>query len=594
MFAKIFSYGLSQTIAVIVSSFLLVVACSAPTPSVDVKNTGKNNEKKVVTPGNTLMGNYLAGLHAQSDGDTAAAGLYFSAALEMDPDNFDLTWRTFLAHLSEGNMDEAISLAHRIIETSPEEQFANLTLIADDFTKGHFEQARERINGLKKGGLNTYLQPLLLGWSFMDGGSDDNDGQSALSALSPLKETAGLSQLYTAHAALMNATLGNNDQAETLFITMIEQQGSMSLRKTRLFGAFYEGIGNFDKAGALYNGYVAENGAAQYLAAALDRVANRTASSQAIMTASQGAAEALFDLSGSLRQQNALETALLLSNIGLHLRPDFSTLKLITGGILESMGRVDSARTIYAKIDPSSEYSWDARLRMATILDDQGRSEQAIKTLRQMADERPEVTSPLIDIGDILRRQERFKEAIVVYNEAFTKIQDITKNHWSLYYSRGIALERVKNWPLAEQDFKKALELHPDQPYVLNYLAYSWVEKGINLDEAQEMLRNARTQRPNDAYIIDSAGWVHYQLGAYAEAVNDLEEAVELLPQDPVVNDHLGDAYWQVGRRREARFQWRRSLSMNPEPDLIPLIKKKIEFGMEAHQTKTENQDGNG
>ena len=146
----------------------------------------------------------------------------------------------------------------------------------------------------------------------------------------------------------------------------------------------------------------------------------------------------------------------------------------------------------------------------------------------------------------------------------------------------------------AEESFKKALELRPDQPYVLNYLAYSWVEKGLHLDEASEMLRNAREQRPNDAYIIDSVGWVHYQLGAYDNAVIDLEEAVELLPQDPIVNDHLGDAYWQVGRKREARFQWNRSLSPDPEPDTISIIENKIKFGLEVPQAKTTGEDGNG
>jgi Flp pilus assembly protein TadD len=209
-----------------------------------------------------------------------------------------------------------------------------------------------------------------------------------------------------------------------------------------------------------------------------------------------------------------------------------------------------------------------------------------------MAIERPDDPSPMIDIGDIMRSQENYPEAVLAYESALSRLTDVTENYWSLHYALGISLERTHNWPRAEENFKKALELRPDQPYVLNYLAYSWVEKGINLDQATEMLRNARDQRPNDAYIIDSVGWVHYQLGSYEEAVVDLEDAVELLPQDPIVNDHLGDAYWQVGRKREARFQWKRALSMDPEPDTIPAIEEKIKNGLKAPQAKTSG-DGN-
>ncbi|MEO1065674.1 MAG: tetratricopeptide repeat protein, partial [Actinomycetota bacterium] len=169
-------------------------------------------------------------------------------------------------------------------------------------------------------------------------------------------------------------------------------------------------------------------------------------------------------------------------------------------------------------------------------------------------------------IGNLLRGRERFVEAAEAYDRALDRIgEDLDQRHWSLLYARGIALERSKQWPRAETDFLRALELEPEQPYVLNYLGYSWVEQGVNIDRAREMIERAVEQRPNDGYIVDSLGWVFYRLGQYEDAVVNLERAVELRPQDPTINDHLGDAYWKVGRYAEARFQWSRALSLDPE-----------------------------
>jgi len=116
---------------------------------------------------------------------------------------------------------------------------------------------------------------------------------------------------------------------------------------------------------------------------------------------------------------------------------------------------------------------------------------------------------------------------------------------------------------------------------VLNYLGYSWVDRGMNLDEAFKMLRKAVELRPNDGYIVDSLGWAHYKLGRYEEALRDLEQAIELRPADPVINDHLGDVYWKTGRKLEAKFQWNHARDLKPEPEDLIKILKKIEYGLE-------------
>src|SRR5262249_17865161 len=151
-----------------------------------------------------------------------------------------------------------------------------------------------------------------------------------------------------------------------------------------------------------------------------------------------------------------------------------------------------------------------------------------------------------------------FAEAVTAYDEAIRHAgADGLPERWTLYYDRGVALERSGQWQRAESDLQRALELKPEQPLVLNYLGYSWIDRGGSLERGLKMLEKAVELRPEDGYIIDSLGWAHYRLGDYAAAVQYLEKATELVPEDPTINDHLGDAYWQTGRLVEARYQWR-------------------------------------
>ena len=202
--------------------------------------------------------------------------------------------------------------------------------------------------------------------------------------------------------------------------------------------------------------------------------------------------------------------------------------------------------------------------------------------LRAMIDERPERIDAASALGDVFRRDERYEDAAEAYDAAVRRIANVENQHWRLFYVRGIAYERVGEWPKAEADFLRALELEPDQPLVLNYLGYSWVEQERNLDEARTMIEKAVELRPDDGYIVDSLGWVAYMLGDFEEAARQLELAVELVPGDPIINDHLGDAYWQVGRLNEARFQWHRVLTLEPEDELADQVRRKLAGGLSA------------
>ena len=272
--------------------------------------------------------------------------------------------------------------------------------------------------------------------------------------------------------------------------------------------------------------------------------------------------------------------ALIYGRLALDLRPDFPSARVLVGQILESVGRDEEAVEVYASVNEASPLSWSARLSRAAGLARLGRDEEAIGLLRRMAAERPERTDALTRLGDILRNRKRFAEAVEAYDAAIERIGTVEQRHWRLLFSRGIALERSKTWPRAEKDLLAALELAPDEPYLLNYLGYSWVDQGIRIKDARKMIERAVELEPQSGAIVDSLGWALYRIGDYDGAVEQLERAAELEPLDPTVNDHLGDVYWRVGRRNEATFQWRRTLNLDPEPDQVPIVEGKIARGL--------------
>ncbi len=187
----------------------------------------------------------------------------------------------------------------------------------------------------------------------------------------------------------------------------------------------------------------------------------------------------------------------------------------------------------------------------------------------------------LLALGNIQRERKQYQDCADTYGKAISTVGERQSVSTGRYFSRAaFATSAPKHWPKAEADLKKALELYPDQPQVLNYLGYSWVDQHINLDEGVRMIKRSVEQRPDDGYIVDSLGWAYYRLGNYEEAVKQLDRAVELKPTDPTINDHLGDAYWKVGRTLEARFQWAHARDLKPEPDDLKKIEEKLKSGL--------------
>jgi tetratricopeptide (TPR) repeat protein len=524
----------------------------------------------------TPFGAYLAGRHAQEMRNYDEAATWFEQALVADPQAPELIHRTFLMEASEGQFSRAESLAASELKLDASDAVAKLVELINHAKTGDKAGALARAEALPEDGLHRFAVPLVRGWTRMALG----DLNGAVAALQGLDKFNGFAPLKDFQVALLYDFAGEPVKAEENFKQALEVTGQLNWRLTDAMANFYQRHGRADEAQALYKRFADENAGSELAESAL---AGQPAGTPlpSIATAEDGLAEALFDLASVVNQPETMDLALLYDRFALELRPHFALAELLIADIMAAENRPERALAMLAQVAPDSPYAWSARMREAADLETLERTDEAIARLTAMADEAPKRAGAETQLGDLLRSHKRYGEAAGAYDEAIRRLKEAGQpERWALFYSRGVALERSGRWPEAEADLQHALELKPEQPLVLNYLGYSWIDKGQRLPQALKMIEKAVELRPEDGYIVDSLGWAHYRLGEYASAVEYLEKATELVPSDPTINDHLGDAYWQTGRPTEARYQWKRALQFGPEKDDIKPIEAKLDRGL--------------
>ena len=532
-----------------------------------------------------FAGNFLAGKVAQSDNADDAAAQYLFRAQKMEPNNDDLRRRAFLALISDGRIADSEAIAKQLMREEPRDLFAVLAVTDADIRQKNYQAALETINALPNRGLNSIIRPIAQAWLYtaLDRRSD------ALAALQSLQINQSLSPLADYHRGLILDYFGDLNGAENALANAYGDPADAPLRAAEALGAIYERKGQNQKAELLYQSYMDRHPQSLVMPYHLERLKKGEPPISTALTPASGLAEGYLDIATLLSQENAVQPALIMAQFSLSLRPGDAVTKLLVGEVMEVQKRWPEAIAIYKSIPQNSPHSWNARLREASSLTEIDQNDAAISLLRKMVNERPKRADALIQLGDVLRSTKQFDRSADAYSEAIDRLGGPTNVGWRLLYRRGISYEQGGHWDKAEQDFLLALEMEPDQPYIMNYLAYSWVDRGMHFDKAQELLKRAIELKPDDGFIVDSLGWVYYKLGHYEKAVPELEHAVSLVPDDPTVNDHLGDAYYQVGRHHEAEFQWRRALSFDPSPDLRKEVLAKLNGKKPATGTAATN-----
>ena len=381
------------------------------------------------------------------------------------------------------------------------------------------------------------------------------------------------------HSALVADVLGQKIRAEGFYKKAYEEAGT-SYRVVQAYGTFLSRVGKKDEAEDLFDRYLETNDDQPFIRAARDDLKAGRELKPFLANAASGMAEALFSIGSWLNDEQTIDAALIYAQLSLVAKKDSEIGQVLLGDIYEDTGRHDKAIEAYDALSRQSVLREKADIEIAVNLQRLERLDEAIAKIDELLKKDTKNYDAWVTRADFLRDASRFAEAADSYTKAIATIPVVQKKHSVVYYFRGIAYERSNQWEKAEWDFRRSLELQPDQPQVLNYLGYSMVDKRINIPEAMDLIRKAVELRPNDGYIVDSLGWAHYQIREYDEAVKHLERAVELRPDDPIINDHLGDAYWRAGRRLEARFQWQHAKDNKPEPPDLARIEKKLAEGM--------------
>ena len=522
----------------------------------------------------TTAGSYLAARHAGVERDSAAAAAYYLNVLKADPRNADLLGRAFLSVLGEGDIDEAGRLADRLIQIDHNDRIARLVVGIRALKQKQYGVARQNFNQSVRGPVTDLTAALLTAWAL----SGSGDSRAATEALDRLTGPDWYSIFKDLHAGLI-LDLAHKKEAGKRYERAYKAD-PMALRTVQAYGRYLSRTASKDDALKVYQEF---NKAVPDHPVIVEEMKEITAGDKLpplADSAQAGAAEALYGLGASIGRRGGEDLALIYLQLALYLEPTHAMALLSLADLYKSLKKPELAIKIYDRIPPSSPLRRNADIQVASDLDALDRTDEAKKRLEHLVSEHPKDTEAIMALGNILRGRKDFAGCADVYSKAIANLAVPEKANWVVFYFRGICNERSKQWPKAEADLKKALELYPDQPLVLNYLGYSWVDQGTNLDEGMKMIRRAVEQRPDDGYIVDSLGWANFRIGNYDEAVKELDRAVELKPDDPTINDHLGDAYWRVGRALEARFQWSHAKDLKPEPEDLPKIEQKLKVGL--------------
>ncbi|MFE3836019.1 tetratricopeptide repeat protein [Pseudogemmobacter sonorensis] len=569
--------GLLRSAAVLALCALL----AAPAPAQEV------DEAPAAPIGD--VGAYLAARNAEAHGDFRASADFFARAAEADPGNLMLLEALLFATLNLGEIEAAAAAADTIEAAGGVSQLVDFALLArsalaEDY--GGFVKSVE--DGRSVG---PVFDRLALGWAEIGQGRMSE----ALAHFDAIAASRGFEAYGLYHKALAIAMAGDFEGADR--ILSVEAEGPLNLnrRGVEAHAQILSQLERNQDALALLDRAFgpAPEPVVDALRARL--AAGEPVPFDSVTSARDGIAEVYFSLATLLMGEADPAFTLLNSRAAMALRPDHVEALLLSAGMLEQLNQYDLAVEIYAQIPSDHPAHYSAEIGRADALYAAGRVDAAIEALRALTRSHGDLLLVQASLADMLRREERWQEALTVYDTAIGMIDAAPeRGHWTLYFTRGICHERLDQDDASEADMRRALELNPGQPQVLNYLGYSMLERGVNPEEALSLIEQAVAAQPDAGYIIDSLAWAYFVLGRYGEALAPMERASVLEPVDPVVTDHLGDVYWMNGRKREAEFQWHRALSFGPEEKDAARIRRKLEIGLDAVMAEEGPQAGNG
>ncbi|MEZ5871832.1 MAG: tetratricopeptide repeat protein [Nitratireductor sp.] len=566
----------------LIATLAFVIGSSVSLPSVAQATTGDEISIKEVVEQSSLSGSFLAAQVAGNDNDDVNAVAFYQRAVELDPENGELKRLLFLALTANGRIQDAVAIARQMPQTGDDTAVTRLVVAVDALRQKSWGKVEETLSKTTGGDLDLMVEELVKAWAKF--GAGDADGAIKAAQNSDGPDWVQVVRNY--HAGIMASAASKDAEAVALLEKATENEAAAAVLSETFLRAIEALVRAQARTGALEDAQKTLDRGFSLLPnhppflALKTQLAEKKAFNPLVTSATQGGAEVFYNVGSAISRQGGAPLAQSYLQLADNLNPGSDVVALALAGVFENQKRPERANVFYEKIDVKSPFHRRAALEYALNLNTMKDNDKAEKMLRDLISEDPDDLVAYSTLGGVLSQQEKYREAADVYDSAIARIARPEPFQWNLYYRRAIAYERLKEWDKAEPSFKQAIELSPNQADVLNYLGYSWIDMGINLDEGMDLIRKAVELKPRSGFIVDSLGWAYYKLGKYDEAVQELERAVELMPQDSVVNDHLGDAYWKVGRKLEATFQWNHALIAKPEPEEEEKIKLKLEKGL--------------
>lgn len=529
-------------------------------------------ESEKVAPG--LAGSFLSSRFAKEHEDIGDAARYLKEALAHDPDNLRLKIEVMRAQLLADDVPAAIMLAKQLKDESKTDALVATLLMLDAVHAKQYGEAKRVIMEAPGVGLFGIVRPVILQWLNVAAG--ENPDAAELQAA--VDKSGFFAPFLAYHVALMNDVMGNEKAALENYLKASQASDATPYRVVEAFANFQARHGKWEEAQKSFDQYAKANPDSSLLP---DKIAPQTTPvTPLVADANEGLAEVFLTTASILFGEDSSKDTFLYLRVALALRPEFPPAQLMLANLYEQLGEYPKAIAVYDTMHKGTVFYKRGQVRKALNMEALGKRAEAIVYLENLSQQYPNDAIAQITKGDMLRAEEKYTDAAAAYSEALKRSEPLKQSDWPLLYARGISYERAGQWPKAEADFERALTLEPNQPDVLNYLGYSWLVMNKNLKKASEYLDLALSARPEDPHIIDSASWAKFLTGDFSGAAAGLEKAVDLMPEDATVNDHLGDVYWRLGRRTEAVYQWKRALGSKPEPGQVADLHHKIDAGL--------------
>jgi tetratricopeptide (TPR) repeat protein len=519
---------------------------------------------------------YLSARFAQSDHDLKSAARYYGETLKKDPGNSSLLELSFFYAATSGDFAATAAYAEKVAAATPDDRSARLALAVIALKKKDYAAARQHMAQSAKGPFTTLTVSLFDSWAAAAMG----DKAAVEKDLQALAAEKGAESVTAFHMGLLAEFSGNLEAAESAYKQAL--RGTATPRVLEAYGRMLERAGRGAEAATLYHGYEGQGGFLPVVEPGLERIASRARPEALVSTPAEGVAEALFGLAASLTDASSADVSVLYLRMALYLRPDFALGQILLGDRFDQLRKYDDAIAAYRAVEANSPYR---RMAVMALSLDQTRMERpdaAIVELKRLVAVDPKDSEAWIALGDAYRATDKDAPALEAFDRAIEALGTPSARDWRVFYARANVKDKLKDWKGAEADVNLALKLAPNEAQLLNYLGYSWVERGERIPEALAMLERARALRPYDGFIMDSVGWAYYKLGRYDDAARTLGQAVLMVPGDPTVNDHLGDALWKAGQPIAARFQWNHALTFGAEAEAKAQIEQKLKSGLSS------------